>query len=117
MRIGNVEGSNLKTTGVWSVGSVGKLRRARSTSCNTSTAACPMSAPQLNWIRTDELPSTVLDVTMYRLGAEDTACSTGRVTCASISSGATLGQLVETTTVGSVTLGSKSTGRRVRQIA
>src|SRR5512132_541386 len=41
----------------------------------------------------------------------------GRVTCVSISSGATFGQFVETAMVGRVTFGRRSTGRRVRQIA
>src|SRR5713226_7764346 len=51
------------------------------------------------------------------LGTEETACSIGRVTCVSISSGATLGHCVTMATVGIVTAGSRSIGRRVRQIA
>ncbi len=47
----------------------------------------------------------------------ETARSIGRVTCASISSGATLGQEVTTEMLGSDTSGRRSTGRRVRQMA
>src|SRR2546430_17576052 len=76
-----------------------------------------MAVPQLNWTRTVLVASTVLEVTRYRFGAEETASSMGRVTCASISSGATLGHVVTTATVGIETLGSRSIGRRGRQIA
>ncbi len=39
----------------------------------------------------------------------------GRVTSASISSGATFGQVVETAMIGKETLGSRSTGKRVSE--
>src|SRR5438309_9552721 len=76
-----------------------------------------MSVPQRNCTRTVELPSTVLEVTWYMPGTEDTACSIGRVTWASISSGATLGHWVTMATTGNETAGSRSIGRRVRQMA
>src|SRR5438093_903428 len=59
----------------------------------------------------------VLELTWYMLGTEETASSTGRVTCASISSGATFGHCVTTATVGSETAGSRSIGSRVAQMA
>src|SRR2546430_6378564 len=76
-----------------------------------------MAVPQLNWTRTVLVASTVLEVTRYRFGAEEAACSIGRVTCASISSGATFGHVVMTATVGSETLGRRSIGSLVAQIA
>src|SRR4051812_1925 len=76
-----------------------------------------MSVPHWNCTRTVEVPSTVLEVTWYMLGTDETACSTGRVTCASISSGATLGHWVTTATVGMETAGSRSIGSLVRQMA
>src|SRR5689334_25407783 len=50
------------------------------------------------------------------LEAEETACSIGRVICVSICSGPTLGHCVETATIGRETRGSRSIGRRVRQM-
>src|SRR5579871_222863 len=115
--IGNWEGSYLKTVGVCSVGSLGKSLWARSTNCSTSMAPWPTSVPQRNCTRTTELPSCVEELTRYMLGAEETASSMGRVTCASISSGATLGHVVTTATVGRETAGSRSMGSLVRQTA
>src|SRR5689334_14857562 len=68
-------------------------------------------------MRTLDWPWVVLELTWLMLGADDTACSIGRVICVSISSGATLGQVVLMTTVGIVTLGSKSIGSWNRHIA
>ena len=53
----------------------------------------------------------------YKPGTEERDSSMGRVTCASISSGATFGQVVETEIMGRETLGSRLTGNLVSVMA
>ena len=87
--IGAFAASNLKTTG--GSASSGSRPRMRSSRDRRSLAASFRSVPQPKFSRIWLVPSCDVDVTSSRPAIAATACSTGRVTSSSISSGPTSG--------------------------
>ena len=79
--------SNLNTVGASA--SSGMRPRTRSTRVRTSSAASLRSVPHAKLRRTLALPSDYVESTRSRPATALTACSMGRVTSSSISSGPT----------------------------
>ena len=82
-----------------------------------SLAAASRSVPQVKVTRTLLFPSDEMEETSSTPGTALMACSTGRVTSSSISSGLAFSYEVEMLRVGKLMSGIRSTGRRVKDTA